>query len=141
MVRGNLLEYAAVPTTCVYCGCGCELVLKVLDGKLVGVLPSKTQAVSQGKLCIKGWTAHEFVESEKRLLKPLMKKGNELVEVSWDEALTAIASKFKSVKEESGADSMAVLCSAKATNEENYLIQKWTRAVLGTNNIDHCARL
>jgi predicted molibdopterin-dependent oxidoreductase YjgC len=113
----------------------------VLDGKLTGVLPSKTQPVSRGKLCIKGWTAHEFVESGKRLKKPLIKKGDELVEAGWEEALDAIASKLKSIKDESGADSIAVLCSAKATNEENYLLQKWSRAVVGTNNVDHCARL
>jgi len=97
--------------------------------------------VSRGRLCIKGWTAHEFVDSEKRLKKPLIKKGNELVEASWDEALNTIASKLRSIREESGADSIAVLCSAKATNEENFLLQKWTRAVIGTNNVDHCARL
>jgi predicted molibdopterin-dependent oxidoreductase YjgC len=135
------LDYRTVPTTCVYCGCGCELVLKVLDGKICGVLPGKSQDVSRGRLCIKGWTAHEFVDSEKRLKKPLIKKGNELVEASWDEALNTIASKLKSIREASGADSIAVLCSAKATNEENFLLQKWTRAVIGTNNVDHCARL
>jgi predicted molibdopterin-dependent oxidoreductase YjgC len=135
------LDYRTVPTTCVYCGCGCELVLKVLDGRLIGVLPSKTNSVSQGKLCIKGWTAHEFVENEKRLKKPLIKKDNEFVEASWEEAYNTIASKLKSIKNENGPDSIAVLCSAKATNEENYLLQKWARAVIGTNNVDHCARL
>ena len=135
------MDYSTVPTTCVYCGCGCELVLKVLDGRLKGVLPSKTQSVSGGKLCIKGWNAHEFVENEKRLKKPLIKKGTELVEASWEEALDTIASKLNAIKNESGADSIAVLCSAKATNEENYLLQKWSRTVIGTNNVDHCARL
>jgi len=135
------LDYCTVPTICVYCGCGCELVLKVLDGKLIGVLPGKTHSVSQGKLCIKGWTAHEFVESEKRLKKPLIKKGDELEEGSWEEAFHIITTRLTSIKKENGADSIAVLCSAKATNEENYLLQKWTRAVIGTNNIDHCARL
>lgn len=135
------MRFQTIPTTCPYCGCGCELVLKVLDGKLIGVLPGKTNSVSQGKLCIKGWTAHEFVESEKRLKKPLIKKNDQFSEVSWQEALELVATNLISIKENHGPDSIAFLCSAKCTNEENYLIQKFTRAVIGTNNIDHCARL
>jgi predicted molibdopterin-dependent oxidoreductase YjgC len=70
-----------------------------------------------------------------------MKKGNGFIEITWEEALNAVASKLKAIKEESGPDSIAVLCSAKATNEENYLMQKWARTAIGTNNVDHCARL
>jgi predicted molibdopterin-dependent oxidoreductase YjgC len=113
----------------------------VLDGQLVGVLPAKNHPISEGGLCIKGWNAHAFVNHKDRLQKPLIRKNGELVEASWDEALTLIAGKLNAVKAESGPDSIAVLTSAKCTNEENYVIQKFTRAVIGTNNIDHCARL
>jgi predicted molibdopterin-dependent oxidoreductase YjgC len=135
------VEYRNVLTTCPYCGAGCGLNLQVLDGRLVGVLPAKTHPISQGGLCIKGWNAHAFVYHQDRLRTPQIRKNGRLVEASWDEALALIAEKLSAVKAESGPDSIAVLASAKCTNEENYLLQKFTRAVIGTNNIDHCARL
>jgi predicted molibdopterin-dependent oxidoreductase YjgC len=135
------MEFKTVLTTCPYCGCGCGLLLEVLDGKLVGTLPSKTSPVNQGKLCVKGWTVHEFVTSPHRLIKPMVRKDDVLEESSWDQALELAAARLKEIKGKYGPDSIAVLTSAKCTNEENYLLQKFTRAVLGTNNIDHCARL
>jgi predicted molibdopterin-dependent oxidoreductase YjgC len=105
------------------------------------VLPSKTNTISDGSLCIKGWTSHEFVYNEQRLTKPLIKKDGTFTEVSWDKALGEIAHRLQNIKAESGADSIAALASAKCTNEDNYLMQKFMRAVIGTNNIDHCARL
>lgn len=136
-----MIAYQNVMTICPYCGTGCALNLQVLDGKLVGVLPVKNHIISQGGLCIKGWNAHAFVEHRDRLRTPLVRKNGSFVEATWDEALGLIASKLAAIKEESGPDSIAVLASAKCTNEENYLLQKFTRAVIGTNNIDHCARL
>jgi len=115
--------------------------LEVLDGKIVGTLPSKTSPVNQGKLCVKGWTVHEFVTSPNRLTQPLVRKADALQSSSWDEALHLAATRLKEIKEKYGPDSIGVLTSAKCTNEENYLLQKFTRAALGTNNIDHCARL
>ncbi len=135
------MEFRTVLTTCPYCGCGCGLLLEVLDGKVIGTLPSKTSPVNEGRLCIKGWTVHEFIHSPSRLNKPLVREGNEMREVSWDEALDFSVRRLKEIKEEYGPDSIAILTSAKCTNEENYLLQKFTRAVIGTNNIDHCARL
>jgi formate dehydrogenase alpha subunit len=135
------VEYKNILTTCPYCGCGCSFYLQVLDGELVGVLPCKSHPVSQGKLCIKGWNAHEFVISNDRLTKPLIKRNGNFTEASWDEALDTVAKKLKGYKENYGSDSIAVLSSAKCTNEENYLMMKFARAVLGTNNVDHCARL
>jgi predicted molibdopterin-dependent oxidoreductase YjgC len=135
------MEFKTVLTTCPYCGCGCGLLLEILDGKLVGTLPSKTSPVNEGRLCVKGWTVHEFVMSPNRLTQPLVRKGTALEESSWDEALDFSAKRLKEIKEKYGPDSIAVLTSAKCTNEENYLLQKFTRAVLGTNNMDHCARL
>jgi predicted molibdopterin-dependent oxidoreductase YjgC len=135
------MEFKTVLTTCPYCGCGCGLLLEVLDGKLIGTLPSKTSPVNEGKLCVKGWTVHEFVTSPNRLTKPFVRKGGTLEQSSWDDALDLAAKRLKEIKERYGPDSIGVLTSAKCTNEENYLLQKFTRAALGTNNIDHCARL
>jgi predicted molibdopterin-dependent oxidoreductase YjgC len=136
-----MLSYETVLTTCTYCGCGCGFLLEVLDGKVVGTLPQKDHPINEGGLCIKGWNAHEFVHDQGRLKTPLMKKEGSLKEVSWDEALGEVASRLKRIKGEHGPDSIGGLTSAKCTNEENYLFQKWIRAVVGTNNVDHCARL
>lgn len=135
------MEYRNVLTTCVYCGVGCGLYLEVLDGQVVGVLPAKTHPVSEGKLCIKGWNAHAFIHHQDRLTKPLIRRDGRFIEAGWDEALDLVAERLTAIKEKDGPDAIGVLSSAKATNEENYLLQKFTRAVLGTNNIDHCARL
>lgn len=135
------MEFKTILTTCPYCGCGCGLLLEVLDGKLIGTLPSKTSPVNEGKLCVKGWSVHEFVTSPNRLTKPMIRKENALEESPWDEALDKAAARLKEIKEKYGPDSIGVLTSAKCTNEENYLLQKVTRAAIGTNNIDHCARL
>jgi len=130
-----------VLTTCVYCGVGCQLYLKVRDGKVVGVVPERIHGVNQGKLCIKGWTMHEFIHHPERLRKPLIKREGKFVEVGWDEALTYVAKRLNEIRKKNGSDSIGFLSSAKCTNEENYLMQKLARAVIGTNNIDHCARL
>ena len=135
------MEYKTVLTTCAYCGCGCNFYLEVLDGQIIGTIPSKTSPVNRGKLCIKGWNIHEFIQSPERLTQPLLRKSGALKEVSWDEALDYTASRLKEIKEANGSDSIAFLASAKVTNEENYLIQKFARAAVGTNNVDHCARL
>jgi predicted molibdopterin-dependent oxidoreductase YjgC len=135
------MDLRFVRTTCPYCGCGCEVLLETLDGKLIEAVPSKTNPMNQGKLCIKGWNTHEFVHSPNRLTKPLLRKNGELVEASWDEALDFTANRLKEIKETSGGNSVAFLTSAKCSNEENYLLQKFCRVGFGTNNIDHCARL
>lgn len=135
------MNYETILTTCTYCGCGCGLFLEVLDGKVVGTLPQKDHAINQGGLCIKGWNAHEFIYDEGRLKKPLLRKNGSLEEVSWDEAFDTVATRLKKIRDENGPDSIAGLTSARCTNEENYLFQKWMRAVIGTNNVDHCARL
>ncbi len=135
------MDLEFIRTTCPYCGCGCEIVFEVIDGEIVESFPSKTNPVNAGKLCIKGWKAHEFVHSPKRLTTPLVRKNGKLQEASWDEALDFTASRLKEIKEAHGGDSLAFLTSAKCTNEENYLLQKLCRAGFGTNNIDHCARL
>jgi predicted molibdopterin-dependent oxidoreductase YjgC len=135
------MNYRNVPTTCPYCGVGCGLYLQVLDGDVVGVLPMKDHPVSQGRLCIKGWNAAAFVSHGERLKSPLVRRQDQLQEASWDEALDLVAEQLGAVKAECGPDGIGFLASAKCTNEENYLLQKFMRAVIGTNNIDHCARL
>jgi len=130
-----------VLTTCEFCGCGCNFYLGVENDMVTSIHPSRSHPVSQGRLCIKGWQGHEYIHSEERLKTPLIKQGDGFREASWDEAYKLIASKINQIKNQSGSDSLAVLASAKCTNEENYLLQKFARIVIGTNNVDHCARL
>ncbi len=135
------MEYKNVLTTCVYCGSGCKLYLQVLDGEIVGVLPDKTHPISHGSLCIKGWNAAAFVNHPDRLKTPLIRRGDRLEEATWDEALSLVAEKLVTIRDESGPDSIGFFTSAKCTNEETYVLQKLARAVIKTNNVDHCARL
>ena len=135
------MDFKLIPSTCSYCGTGCGVLFQVMDGRLVDTLPLKTHPVNEGKLCIKGWNLHEHVVSEKRLTSPMLKKNGQLQEASWDDAIQTAVEKLKAIIEAHGPDSVGVLASAKITNEENYLVQKFARAVIGTNNVDHCARL
>jgi predicted molibdopterin-dependent oxidoreductase YjgC len=135
------MDFKIIPSTCSYCGTGCGVLFQVLDGQLIDTMPMKTHPVNQGRLCIKGWNLHEHVVSNKRLMSPLIKKDGDLQETTWDEAIKTAADRLKSIIKDHGPDSVAVLASAKITNEENYLAQKFARAVVGTNNVDHCARL
>ena len=135
------MEYKNVQTICPYCGCGCALNLEMIDGEIIGVLPANDHPVGAGSLCIKGWNAHSFVQHKDRLRTPLIRENGSFREASWDDALGLVAEKLGGVQSEYGPDSIGVLTSAKCTNEENYLLQKFARAVIGTNNVDHCARL
>ena len=130
-----------VLTTCCFCACGCNLYLEVEDGKVVGVIPSKQHPVARGSLCVKGWNSFEFVHHKDRLKYPLIRKNGRLEKANWEDALNLIARRLSEIREKHGPESLGVLSSAKCTNEENYLLMKFTRAVLKTNNIDHCARL
>lgn len=130
-----------VLTTCPYCGTGCNMYLIVEDGEVVGVTPCESHPVSEGRLCIKGWKAHEFIHSPDRLTRPLIKKGGRFVEAAWDEALDLVAKKFMEITDRYGPQALGFFSSARCTNEENYVMQKLARAVFKTNNIDHCARL
>lgn len=130
-----------VLTTCPYCGCGCGFYL-LSDGQTVsGVVPSREHPLSQGKLCVKGWNVHEFINSPDRLISPLVKVAGGFREITWDEALNKAAARLKEIIRTCGPDAVGFFSSAKCTNEENYLLMKLARAVVGTNNIDHCARL
>ncbi len=126
-----------VKTICAYCGVGCGINFGVKGDRIVSATADRESPANQGSLCVKGRYGFSFVNHPDRLTTPLIKKDGEFVEASWDEALDLIAKKFKKAK----GKKFAALTSAKCTNEDNYLVQKFTRAVMGTNTIDHCARL
>lgn len=130
-----------VKTTCAYCGCGCQLELDVLENRVIGVNTVNGEGVNQGSLCVKGRFGYEFISDDKRLKTPLIKENGSFREATWEEALDLTAKRLSAIKNEFGPDSVAGLSSARCTNEENYLFQKFMRAVIGTNNVDHCARL
>ncbi len=130
-----------IQTTCPYCGCGCSICLEAKDGHVVRIVPGKESSVNKGTLCVRGSYGCDFIHSPDRLLKPLVKKDNTFEEVSWEEALEQVATGFNRVKDERGSDSLAVLGSSKCTNEDNYVLQRFARCVLGTNNIDNGGRL
>lgn len=130
-----------VSTICPWCGCGCGLYLHVEQNTITGVSPCRNHPVNHGTLCVKGWNCHEFVHHPDRLRFPQIREGAGFRRASWDEALGATAARLARIKETYGPDAIGVLGSAKCTNEENYALMKFTRAVIGTNNIDHCARL
>lgn len=133
-------EVKKVKTTCPYCGTGCSFELNVKDNRVVGVT-SCDGDVNGRALCVKGRFGYGFIHHPDRLKKPLVKKDGQFVEATWEEAVGLVAEKLGSIKEQHGSDALAVLSSARCTNEDNYLLSKLTRAVFGTNNIDHCARL
>lgn len=128
-------------TICPFCGCGCGLYLHVESGKITGVSPSRSHPINMGSLCVKGWNAHEFVSHPDRLQFPMIRQNGKLKKATWNDALNLVASRLTEIKNRYGHDSIGVISSAKCTNEENYLMMKLARAVIGTNNIDHCARL
>jgi len=133
-------ETLKVRTTCSYCGVGCQMDLVVKDNRVVRVDPI-SGTPNDGLLCVKGKFAYNFINHEDRLKTPLIKKDGVFKEATWDEAYSLIVDRIDRIKDEFGSDSLGGLSSAKCTNEENYLMQKFVRAGLGTNNIDHCARL
>lgn len=135
------MDFRSVLTTCPYCGVGCNLFLQVLDGKIFGILPSKTGSTNGGSLCIKGWKVHEFIQHKDRLTKPLVRQGGTFQETSWDSALDYAAAQLKRLKDSYGPESVVFVGSARCVNEETYIFQKFARSVFGHNHIDHCARL
>jgi len=126
-----------IKTVCPFCGCGCTVYLGVRGNQVVSARGDGTSPVNQGRLCVKGRFGYKFIYSPERLKKPLVKYNGEFREASWDEALELVARKLENYK----GDQFALIASAKCTNEDSYLLQKFARAVMGTNNVDHCARL
>lgn len=127
-------------TVCTYCGVGCSFDVWTKDRKILKVEPQMEAPANGISTCVKGKFGWDFVNSEERLTKPLIREGDAFREAEWEEALALIEGKFKQAKDTYGPDSMAFISSSKCTNEESYLMQKLARGVVGTNNIDNCSR-
>jgi len=139
--RGLNWELKKESSICIYCGVGCKIDFYTnREGKLVKAM-GNDEGPNKGHLCIKGRFGFDFVQGDKRLTTPLIKKNGKFEKASWDEAINLVASKLKEIRDAYGPDSIMGFASAKCTNEENYLMQKFIRTIIGTNNVDHCARL
>jgi len=142
---GRAWELQKKKTICAYCGVGCELEISVnaKSGKIANITTNyeSPTSLNKGRSCVKGRFSWQFVHSEERLKHPLIREEGVLREATWEEALQYTAKKLLEIKQTSGPDSLGIFSSARCTNEENYLIQRFARQVLGTNNVDHCAHL
>lgn len=134
--------HATTRTTCPYCGVGCQLDVHAnKEGQIIKITGANV-APNQGSTCVKGRFGLQYSAHHERLKSPMIRKGDKLVECSWNEALTYTSDKLKEIKNlEGGADMIAGMSSARCSNEDNYLFQKFMRCVIGTNNVDHCARI
>jgi len=142
-----------VTTTCGYCGVGCQLDLNVRGGRIIRVTTRQESPVNGLQACVKGRYGYDFVHHRDRLKRPQVRRcllegkprppggRGDWIPVDWETALNLVSDKFREIKVKTGPDTIALFSSAKCTNEENYLMQKFARQVIGTNNIDHCARL
>jgi formate dehydrogenase major subunit len=137
---GRVWDVHKVRTTCPYCGVGCQLLLHVRDGRIVKVTAPWDASPNKGRLCVKGRFGYDFIYSKDRLTRPLIKRDGSFREASWDEALDLVANRFREIGEKHGPDALAGISCARSINEDSYQMQKLFRAVIGTNNIDHCAR-
>jgi formate dehydrogenase alpha subunit len=132
------VEEKRVLSTCPYCGVGCQLELLVKNDRIIGVSPKGDGTVNHGQACVRGrFGIVEYVHHPDRIKEPLIRRNGNFEQAAWEEALEAVAERIGSYN----PDEVAVISSAKCTNEENYVAQKFARVVLGTNNVDHCARL
>jgi formate dehydrogenase major subunit len=134
-------EAEMVATVCPFCGVGCGMELGVEGGRVTDVRPLAAHPVSRGQLCAKGWNAEKFLRGPERLTTPLLRRRGRLEPVGWDVALDAVADALRTARREGGADAVGLIASARATNEDAFAAMKFARAVLGTNNVDHCARV
>ena len=137
----TLIPDKTVRTTCTYCGVGCQLDVSVIDGEIKGIQAPETAEVNYGHTCLKGRFAFQFYNHPDRLIDPLIKRNGKFEVATWNEAYDFIAEKLLKIKDQYGADAIGSISSSRATNEENYLMQKMTRVALNTNNIDGCARV
>jgi len=133
-------EVTRVKTICPFCGTGCGINMHVASGKVIGVTPDWSAPANQGSLCVKGQFGVDFIHNPDRLTTPLVRHNGKLEEASWEEAYDLIVQKFTQIKKEAGPEAFAFWSSSRGTSESNYLMQKFARAVIGTNNIDNCAR-
>ncbi len=136
-------ELEKVETVCSYCGVGCKqnILVDRKKNEIIKIEGVEDSPTNNGMLCVKGRFGFDFIQDERRITTPLIKENGKFREAGWDEAISLIADKFSNIKDQFGSDAIAGLTSAKVTNEENYLFQKFMRREVGTNNVDHCARL
>ncbi|MFP3952877.1 MAG: formate dehydrogenase subunit alpha [Candidatus Acetothermia bacterium] len=139
--KGDPTEVDKTSTVCTYCGVGCRMNVYTRDGEVVDVSPDPEAPANDIRICSKGRFGFDFVNRDDRLKEPLIKEGGKFREASWGEALDLVSEKLTEIKEASGNNAIAGLSSATCTNEENFLFQKFMRATIGTNSVDHCARL
>jgi predicted molibdopterin-dependent oxidoreductase YjgC len=139
-LKGRQKDIEEVDTVCPYCGTGCNITLHVKGNEVIRV-SSRPDTWNEGWLCVKGRFGYEFIGSADRLKTPLVKRNGKFEAASWEEALSYTAERLSAIKKSYGQDSIGGLSSARCTTEENYLFQKFMRAAVGTNNVDHCARL
>jgi len=139
--KGRAYEMKRVRTVCPYCGTGCQLMLNVKDGRVAYVTSAYDDPVTKGNLCIKGRYGYEFIHHPDRIRRPLIREGDGYREATWDEALNLVARRFRELMDKYGAKAVGAFSSARCTNEENFLLSKFTRVVFGTNNVDNCARV
>jgi formate dehydrogenase alpha subunit len=133
-------ELKKTTSVCAYCGCGCSILLGVKDNQLRTIVSDYEIGANEGNLCAKGRYGWEYIHSEERLKAPFVRKGGKLVECTWDVALQEITKAFKQIKKNNGPDALAAIGSSRLTNEEGFLLQKFMRAAIGTNNIDTSGR-
>jgi len=138
LARGVPTEWTK--TICSYCGTGCEVEVGTRDGQITTIRPSDGPS-NHGHTCVKGRYAFDYVYAEERITSPMIRRNGEWQDVGWDEVIKYISERFAAISKQHGPDSIGVLSSARGTNEENYVAQKFARVVLGTNNIDCCARV
>lgn len=140
--KGKVFQLEKTDTVCAYCGVGCNIILfKDKKNELVLARGIEDSVVNKGRLCVKGRYGFEYVNSKERLTTPLIKENGEFRKASWEEALDFTAKRLKEIKGKYGPEAIGVLGSSRCTNEDNYIVQKFARAVLGTNSVDNCARL
>lgn len=137
----TLVADRSVRTVCAYCGVGCNLDIHLKEGEIEAITPTVDAAVNAGHACVKGRFAFAYVNHPDRLTSPLLRKEGDLVAVSWDEALDYTAERLNAIKEKYGVQAIGGVSSSRCTNEENFLMQKFMRVVIGNNNIDGCARV
>ncbi len=130
-----------VRTTCAYCGVGCAFDAGVRDGRVVQMIPADDGPSNRGHACMKGRFGWTYNDAPDRLRVPLLRRGNDWEEISWESALDRVAQEFTRIKEKHGPDALATISSSRGTNEDNYLFGKFMRCVIGTNHIDNCARV
>ncbi len=141
-IKGRVWQMERVQTTCTFCGCGCQLDLNVLHGKrIIKVTSRNGVGVNDGSLCVKGRFGYDYIHHPDRLTQPLIREKGTLREASWEEALSLVSETLETLRKNFGGESLGVVVPSRGTNEEIYLLQKWARLVLGSNNVDSTAHL